>query len=263
MSIWGVNDILAGAYQSGDKTEKTVPSQGLSFAEKLKKAGEAADVPEISFKDMWQKKFPGAAYNIMDTSKIDGSLWGRNDYPWDKYFSNNADDSVLSWKPAGAEPPMSDPRVQAKIKSTLGKKAIVVPPALEEKMKTDPQLARKVMAKVESFIAGQEAAVIHRPGYFQNPNHGYLIALDEEGEIAHACVTSESWSVSSSEFADARRAREAKHAEYERLAEKIALKREMLTRETGESYYQASIIPKTVSVAAYGNSIMDMADLLW
>lgn len=95
--------------------------------------------------------------------------------------------------------------MQAKIGSTLGKKAIVVPPALEEKMKNDPELAQKVMKKVESFIAEQEA----------------------------------------------RREREAKHEEYERLAEESALKRKLLEQETDERYYQTSITKKAVSIAAY------------
>ena len=69
----------------------------------------------------------------MDTSKIDSSLWGRNDYPWDKYFSNNADDSVLNWKPSGAEPDMQSPAVRTKMNAMLGKIAVVIPPELEEK----------------------------------------------------------------------------------------------------------------------------------
>lgn len=97
------------------------------------KAAEKTAKTECSFKDMWQSRFPGAYYNVMDTAKIDNSLWGRNDYPWEKYFTNNADESVLDWKPSGAEPKMSDPKVQARISSTIGKKAIVVPPVLEEK----------------------------------------------------------------------------------------------------------------------------------
>ena len=92
---------------------------------------------------------------------------------------------------------------------------------LEEKMKNDPELAKSVMAKVEGFIAEQD---IMNP----NPRKGYLIALDENGDIAHACVTSEKMSVSSAEFIEARNAREEKHAEYERLAEEAALKRKLL-----------------------------------
>ena len=224
-----------------DKADRENHEIGLA---NIKSTAAKSDVSGMSFKDMWQARYPGAYYNVMDTSRIDGSLWGRNDYPWDKYFSNNADDSVLDWKPSGAEPAMLDSKVQAKINSTIGKKAIVVPPELEEKMKNDPELARRVMAKVEGFIAEQD---IMNP----NPRKGYLIALDENGDIAHACVTSEKMSVSSAEFIEARKAREEKHAEYERMAEESALKCKLMEQEADARYYQTSITKKVVSAAAY------------
>ena len=139
---------------------------------------------------------------------------------------------------------MLDSKVQAKINSTIGKKAIVVPPELEEKMKNAPELARRVMAKVEGFIAEQD---IMNP----NPRKGYLIALDENGDIVHACVTSEKMSVSSAEFIEARKAREAKHAEYARLNEESALKRRLMEQEADERYYKDSMTKKAVSIAAY------------
>ena len=244
---YAVTGKLGGCYLAEQYRKNASPDKngGVSFAElAAAKAVGRSDVSGMSFKDMWQARFPGAYYNVMDTSKIDGSLWGRNDYPWDKYFSNNADASVLDWKPSGAEPAMLDPKVQAKINSTIGKKAIVVPPELEEKMKNDPELARSVMAKVEGFIAEQD---------IMNPNSrkGYLIALDENGDIAHACVTSEKMSVSSAEFIEARKAREAKHAEYEKMAEQAALKRRLMEQEADERHYKDSITQKAVSIAAY------------
>ena len=244
---FGVTGKLGGYYLAEQYRKNAAADKngGVSFAElAAAKAVGRSDVSGMSFKDMWQARFPGAYYNVMDTSKIDGSLWGRNDYPWDKYFSNHADDSVLDWKPSGAEPAMLDPKVQAKINSTIGKKAIVVPPELEEKMKNDPVLAKGVMAKVEGFIAEQD---IMNP----NPRKGYLIALDENGNIAHACVTSEKMSVSSAEFIEARKAREEKHDEYERLAEESALKRKRMEQEIDERYYQTGINKKVVSIAGY------------
>ena len=244
MTDFGVTGKLGGYYLAEQYRKNAAgKSEGVSFAE-LAATKAAGKTENVSFKGMWQARFPGAYYNVMDTSKIDGSLWGRNDYPWDKYFSNNADASVLDWKPSGAEPAMLDPKVQAKINSTIGKKAIVVPPELEEKMKNDPELAKSVMAKVEGFIAEQDSM---NP----NPRKGYLIALDENGDIAHACVTSEKMSVSSAEFIEARKAREEKHAEYERLAEENALKRRLMEKEADERYYKDSMTKKAVSIAAY------------
>ena len=224
--------------QQYQKNRVAGKSDSVSFAELA--ATKAAEKTEgVSFEEMLKSKYPGAYYNVMDTSKIDGSLWGRNDYPWDKYFSNNADDSVLNWKPSGAEPDMQSPAVRAKMNAMLGKIAVVIPPELEEKMKNNTELAQKVMERVDSFLLSNST-----PG----ENEGFLMTFDENGEINHACVVGElKFTVSSSEFVEARRAREAKHAEYERLAEEAALKRKMLAQETDRRYYQS----KAVSIAAY------------
>ena len=242
---FGVTGKLGGCYLAEQYRKNAAGrSEGISFAElAAAKATGRSEVSGMSFKDMWQSRFPGAYYNVMDTSKIDGSLWGRNDYPWDKYFNNNADDSVLDWKPSGAEPDMQSPAVRAKMNAMLGKIAVVIPPELEEKMKNNTELAQKVMERVDSFLLTNST-----PG----ENEGFLMTFDENGEINHACVVGElKFTVSSSEFVEARRAREAKHAEYEKLAEEAALKRRLMEQEADARYYKDSITQKAVSIAAY------------
>ena len=247
---FGVTGKLGGYYLAEQYRKNAAgKSEGVGFAELA--ATKAAEKTEgVSFKEMLKSKYPGAYYNVMDTSKIDGGLWGRNDYPWDAYFSEPADESVLGWTPSGAEPSMQDSKVQNKINSMAGKMSIVIPPELEEKMKNDPELAQQVMDKVDGFISKY-----YRP----EANQGFLITFDENGEINHACIACEGRvTVSSSEFVEARKAREAKHAEYERLAEESALKRKMLAQETDRRHYQS----KAVSVAAYEQNIMEAAGIL-
>lgn len=199
----------------------------------------------MSFEEMLKSRYPGAYYNVMDTSKIDSGLWGRNDYPWNAYFKEPADDSVLNWKPSGPEPDMQSPEVHAKINSMLGKVAIVIPPELEEKMKNDPEFAQKVMDRINNFILTNEAS---EPGTLK----GYVMTFDENGEMNHACVVGEGRiTVSSSEFVEARKAREAKHAEYVRIAEENALKRKLLQDAIDHRYYQSSIVKEAAS-ATYG-----------
>ena len=239
---FGVTGNLGGYYLAEQyrKNAASGTSGGVSFAElaAAKSAGKTEGV-NVSFEEMLKSKYPGAYYNVMDTSKIDGGLWGRNDYPWDAYFSEPADASVLGWTPSGAEPDMQSPEVHAKLNSMVGKIAIVIPLELEEKMKNDPELAKKVMERVDNFLATNST-----PGL----NEGFLMTFDENGEINHACVVGEGrFTVSSSEFVEARKAREAKHAEYERLAEESALKRKMLAQEVDRRFYQS----KAVSAAAY------------
>ncbi len=221
---FGVTGKLGGYYlvEQYRKNVAADKNGGVSFAE-LAAAKAAGKTENVSFKEMLKSKYPEAYYNVMDTSKIDGFLWGRNDYPWDKYFSNNVDDSVLNWKPSGAEPDMQSPAVRAKMNAMLGKISVVIPPALEERMKNNTELTQKVMERMDSFLLSNST-----PG----ENEGFLMTFDENGEINHACVVGElKFTVSSSEFVEARRAREAKHAEYERLAEEAALKRRLMELE--------------------------------
>ena len=202
------------------------------------KAAEEATKTECSLKDMWQSRFPGAYYHVMDGSKISQGTWDRNDFPFEQFFSNNVNESILNWNPSGVEPAASSSEVQSRWSSTAGQKAIIVPPALEEKMQNDPEIAEKVMANLENFIATYPAV----------PGCSYLIELDENGEISKYRVTGPGTiTVSSSEFADARRVKEAKHAEYERIAEENAIKRKLLEQERIEKEYQSAVTQKAIS----------------
>ena len=242
---FGVSGKLGGYYLAEKYRNNAAADKngGVSFAElAAAKAAGQSDVSGMSFKDMWQARYPGAYYHVMDGSKISQGAWDRNDFPLERFFSDNVDESVLGWTPSGAEPSANSPEVQSRWSSTAGRKALIVPPTLEEKMQNDPELAEKVMANVENFIATYPAV----------PGCSYLIELDENGEISKYRVTSPGTiTVSSSEFVEARRAREAKHAEYERLAEEAVLKRRLMEQEADKRYYQTSITKKAVSIAAY------------
>ena len=216
------SEFLSYIYQK-NKLVGTTDSTGFLSAISAKVTDKAES---IDFEEMLRSRYPGAYYNVMDTSKIDRGLWGRNDYPWDAYFSEPADKSVLNWTPSGTEPDMQNPEVQAKINSMTGKMSIVIPPELEEKMKNDPKLAGQVMDSIDGFIAKY-----YRPA----ANQGFLITFDENGKINNACIVSEGRiTVSSSEFVEARKAREAKYAEYERLVKENAVKRKLRERQNAE-----------------------------
>ena len=235
------NEYLVNLYQKN----KTAGTAGNTSFLNAISAKAAEKTESVSFEEILKSKYPGAYFNVMDTSKINRGLWGRNDYPWDAYFEEPADDAVLDWKPAGAEPDMQSPQVQSKINSMAGKMSIVIPPELEEKMKNDPELAQQVMDRIDGFITK-----FYRP----EANQGFLITFDENGEINNACIACEERvTVSSSEFVEARKAREAKHAEYERIAEENALKRKLLQQEIEEKYYRNSIAKEAASAAYEAN----------
>ena len=237
------NEYLVNLYQKS----KTAGTAGNTSFLSAISAKAAEKTESVSFEEILKSKYPGAYFNVMDTSKINRGLWGRNDYPWDAYFKEPADDAVLDWKPTGAEPDMQSSEVHAKINSMLGKVAIVIPPELEEKIRNDPELAQKVMDRINNLILTNEAS---EPGTLK----GYVMTFDENGEMNHACVVGEGRiTVSSSEFVEARKAREAKHAEYERIAEENALRRKLLQQEIEEKYYRSSIAKEAASAAYEAN----------
>ncbi len=262
---FGVTGKLGGYYLAEQyrKNAAAGKSKGVSFAElAAAKAAGQSDVSGMSFKEMWQARFPGAYYHTMDAYKIPQGAWQRYDFPHEKFFCDEVDESVLDWKPTGAEPKLTDASVQSRIDSTLGKKAIVVPPALEEKMKNDPALARQVMARVESFIVNDQATL--------PPDRIYscVVVLDENGEIAHAVGSSGGGNISGPTEAEMRQfeaeqaAKKKRREEYARLNEEAALKRKLMEQEADERYYKGSIAKEAVSIAAYEKNIMDVAGIL-
>ena len=243
---FGITGMVGGYYPSDlyQKIKSAKSADKTGFLNAI--AAKAAEQTEsVSFEEMLRSKYRGVYFNVMDTSRINDEWWGRNDYPRDKFFSEPADESALDWVPDGPEPPMSDERVQAKISATLGKTAVVIPPELEEKMKSDPKLAQQVMDRIDSFIARH---------YRAGANQGFLMVFDENGEISQSCVTGEGFSVSSSEFADARKAREKKQAEYNRLAEESALKRRLLEQIIEHRHLQSGIIDDLISNTAVSSA---------
>ncbi|MDO5156781.1 MAG: hypothetical protein Q4D51_12530 [Eubacteriales bacterium] len=209
----------------------------VSFLDAIKAMGEGSNaMTGQSFEEMWKSKYPGAYYHVMDASKISQGVWERNDFPSEKFFQDKVDDSIGDWKPSGADLAMSDSSVQSRLNSTLGKKSIVVPPALEEKMKNDPELAKKVMNNVENFIATHPT----RPGRILS----YLISLDENGDIAHFRVTGGGGEItkSSSEMVDAYYERKEKEAERRRLHVKEQEKKAIEKRRSEHAEYVAQQI---------------------
>ena len=250
---FGVTGKLGGYYLAEQYRKNAAgKSEGVSFAElAAAKAAEQSDVSGMSFKDMWQARFPGAYYHTADASDIPQGVWERNDFPFEKFFRNDLDESAVNWKPNGANPAMDSSGVQSRLHSIAGQKSIVVPPELEEKMKNDTDLAQQVMAKVESFIMNDQATL--PPGRI----YSCVVVLDENGEIAHAAGSSGGGNISGPteeelrQFEAEQAAKKKRREEYARLNEESALKRKLMEQETDARYYQTSITKKAVSIVAY------------
>jgi len=240
MSILGVNSMLEKVYQNTYNRYNTDIVNGTGFSEKL------SDVKEnVSFEDMWKSRFPGAYYHTMDASNIPQVVWQRNDFPFEKFFQNDVDESVLNWNPNGKDPSMDSSGVQSRLHSIAGQKSIVVPPALEEKMKNDPALAQKVMAKIENYIMADEAMTPDRIC-------SYLIVLDENGDIARSRASSHGGNFTGPteeeqrQFEAEQKKKAEKKAEYMRILEESALKRNQFMKEINNKN-----IAKRVILGAY------------
>ena len=248
---FGVTGNFGGRYLAEQyrKNAAAGTGSGVSFAElAAAKAEEKGTAAGMSFKDMWQARFPGAYYHVMDASNIPQGVWERNDFPFEKFFRNDVDESTMNWKPNGANPAMDSAGVQSRLHSIAGQKSIVVPPELEEKMKNDPALAQQVMAKVDGFIAANQV-----PGRVCS----HLIVLDENGEIARFRASSHGGNITGPteeemrQFEAEQAAKKKRREEYARLNEESALRRRLMEQDVDERYYKSCITKKAVSAAAY------------
>jgi len=149
---------------------------------------------------------------------------------------------------------MDSSGVQSRLHSIAGQKSIVVPPALEEKMKNDPALAQRIMAKIENYIVTDAAMTPDRIC-------SYLIVLDENGEIARSRASSHGGNITGPteeemrQFEAEQAAKKKRREEYARLNEEAALKRKLMEQEADERYYKSSIA-KEAALGAYQSSFL-------
>ena len=184
-------------------------------------------------------------------ANISSGNWQRNDFPFWKYFDKNTSaDALNDWKPEGANPSQMRSDLQRNYNSVgSGRIAILVPESLQQKMDADPEYARQIIAKLQAWKEDYDRwdnTVAASYGYNvaeHQAGKSYVFDLDENGDVWNCTVTGPGRiTVSSSEFVEARKKREAKRAEYEKLAEESALKRKMLEHEIEERYYKSNLV---------------------
>ena len=125
--------------------------------------------------ELWNKKFPSASFQVLETSQISQNLWDMNDYPFE-YFFENRGEAALQWQANGADSGMFDENVQAKLAETLGKMALVIPKELNEKLQQNPSDSQKILDKIDNFL--------YQNGFVASDNTSALLVLDNKGDIA-------------------------------------------------------------------------------
>ncbi len=274
--ITGANHYMGESYDEciNKITDKTAAS-AFQTAYTKKMAGATDDISVISRAystgkagaTNFEDAFP--QYDVIihvGNANISSGNWQRNDFPFWKYFDKNTSaDALNDWKPEGANPSQMRSDLQRNYNSVgSGRIAILVPESLQQKMDANPEYARQIMAKLQAWKEDYDRwdnTVAASYGYNvaeHQAGKSYVFDLDENGDVRNCTVTSPGRiTVSSSEFAEARKAREAKHAEYEKLAEESALKRKMLEQEIEERYYKSNLVNRA-AFNAYEKNIVEL-----
>lgn len=119
--------------------------------------------------------------------------WTHNDFPYERFLENQVDESILTWKPSRANPSQLNTEVQNKLSATLGKHSIVIPPELEEKLKTDSNLREKVITNVEklyNFHLQPPTFKMTGVKEYGIKIFGSVTTLNAKGEVENCVVTS-------------------------------------------------------------------------
>ncbi len=152
-----------------------------------------SELCQASFARNFGHSAGAAYYHVMDATTITRENWCHEDFPYDRFFTDDTDNSILDWAPERANPSQMASEIQAKVNATLGKSAIIVPPALEEKMKSAPALRAKVAAnidKIYAFHAGGPRLTLPGTKFYGTRLYSAVVVLDENGEVANCRVSS-------------------------------------------------------------------------
>ena len=198
-----------------------------------------ANMQGQGLEDALKARYPSLKYHVMDTAKINSSLWQRNDYPFEMFFQDGLEEADLNWKPTSGEPSMLDAGVQARLNTARGKYAIVVPPALEEKLENNPELSQSIMDKISALIKEQDTV--------PSSMDSFTITLDDEGNISNYRLSGGGGEITVARRnglkSKAEETEEVKEQERnQRLAAKRALQRkEQLGKAELDKLYQQSL----------------------
>ena len=161
----------------------------------------AADAPAgvaaASLEEMLKAKYPGLHYHVFDAS---GSAWKtRTDYPHYLLYQDGdrAKETLENWQPSGPNPFygsidgrfIAPDAIKALGRVPPGSKAVVIHPAVQERMEQDPAYAEEIFAKVDAWFAFDVARnEAHMPGCTLGMSQA--VAIGEDGNICNACSSS-------------------------------------------------------------------------
>ena len=144
----------------------------------------AASTAAVTLEERLRARYPGLAYHVFDGSS---RYWQtRQDFPFDKLYRQDCDGTEIeNWKPDGPDPGMLSAGVQRSLGSIPpGSKAVIIHPAVQQKMEEDPAYADEIYARIEAWftfdVARNEAIL---PG--STVGMSQCLAIGEDGQIAN------------------------------------------------------------------------------
>ena len=196
----------------------------------------------VSLEEMLKAKYPGLHYHDFDASS---SYWKtRTDYPHYLLYQDGekAKETLENWQPSGENPFygsidgrfIAPEAIKALGRVPPGSKAVVIHPAVQERMEQDPAYAEEIFAKIDAWFAFDVARnEAHMPGCTLGMSQA--VAIGEDGNICNACSSSGgSFSFSTSGSSDAESwwdMRMARHAELMELLIERQIQRQMQASE--------------------------------
>ena len=234
MNLYGVSTAAQTMKQSGASSVSFLDLAARAAGQVQTEGIRAAEAP--SLETMLKAKYPNIHYHVFDASS--GYWKTRNDYPHYLLYQDGdkAKETLENWQPTGANPFYGsiDGRFTApkEIKALgsvpPGSKAVVIHPAVQERMEQDPAYAQEIFAKIDTwfaFDAARNEAIL--PG--STLGMSQAVAIGEDGNICNACSSSpgritysESGSDKEESWWDLRMAR---HAEFMKLTAEKQIQR--------------------------------------
>ena len=177
-------------YQNTDNIIKD--TKNISEAKQEVKKNTVSQSEGVSLESMLKEKYPNLKYHVFDASS---SYWRtRNDYPHYLLYQDNIDTEALeNWKPSGENPfygsidgRFTAPKeIKALSSVPVGTTAVVIHPKVQEKMDKDPEYAKEIMKRIETWFTfdnlRNEAMM---PGITARSSQ--CVAIGENGEIVNA-----------------------------------------------------------------------------
>lgn len=186
---WDAGGLSALDEMSRAATAAAAPAAGaVSYTDPVSAWGHTDEVPGANLEELLRAVHPQLTYHVMDCSSKN---WIRNDFPHYKLFQQNVNKyEIEHWQPTGDEPTQANSPACHKLSQVApGSVAVVIHPAVQEKMDADPEYAREIFNRIEAWFAFDDArncAIRAAHGDTGSGIDQRAIAIGEDGMITNA-----------------------------------------------------------------------------